>query len=159
MSIDNIELTPFLIQELFKNSLVESDSAEPVKKPDTTVSFSTLGHNRKKIIILVANDEPALRQAVVPILRANGYCVLEAQTADHALEIAQQTRGYLDVLLTNIGVPGMRGTELASRVVAVHPEVQVIYMSGYAAGVQESALLENSVFFQKPSGLRHFSNN
>jgi len=84
--------------------------------------------------ILVANDEPALRQAVVPILRANGYCVLEAQTADHALEIAQQTRGYLDVLLTNIGVPGMRGTELASRVVAVHPEVQVIYMSGYAGG-------------------------
>jgi len=109
--------------------------------------------------ILVADDEPALRQAVVPILRANGYCVLEAQTADHSLEIAQQTRGYLDVLLTNIGVPGMRGTELASRVVAVHPEVQVIYMSGYAAGVQESALLENSVFFQKPSGLRHFSNN
>jgi YesN/AraC family two-component response regulator len=42
-------------------------------------------------------------------------------------------------LLTDIGMPGMRATERASRVAAVHPEVQVIYMSGYAAGVQTSA--------------------
>ena len=91
-----------------------------------------------------------MRQAVVQILRANGYCVLEAQTADHALELAQQTRSRLDVLLTDIVMPGMRGTELASRVAAAHPEVQVIYMSGYAAEVQDSALLENSVFLQKP---------
>jgi two-component system, cell cycle sensor histidine kinase and response regulator CckA len=80
----------------------------------------------------------------------NGYNVLEAQTADHALEMARQTQGCLDVLLTDIVMPGMRGTDLASRVAAAHPEVQVIYMSGYAAGVQESALLENSVFLQKP---------
>jgi two-component system, cell cycle sensor histidine kinase and response regulator CckA len=100
--------------------------------------------------ILVADDEPALRQAVVQILRANGYNVLEAQTADHALEMARQTQGCLDVLLTDIVMPGMRGTDLASRVAAAHPEVQVSYMSGYAAGVQESALLENSVFLQKP---------
>lgn len=57
MSIDNIQLTPFLIQELFKNSLVESASPEEDKKTDQAVSFSVLGHNRKKIIILVANDE------------------------------------------------------------------------------------------------------
>ncbi|MDN3658700.1 hypothetical protein QWZ08_23865 [Ferruginibacter paludis] len=57
MNIDNIQLTPFLIQELFKNSLVESDNPEPVKKPDAAASFAILGHNRKKIIILVANDE------------------------------------------------------------------------------------------------------
>ena len=57
MSIDNIQLTPFLIQELFKKSLVESDSQESNKKLDPEVSFSVLGHNRKKIIILVANDE------------------------------------------------------------------------------------------------------
>ncbi|MDB5279948.1 MAG: hypothetical protein JWR61_4903 [Ferruginibacter sp.] len=57
MNIDNIQLTPFLIQELFKNSLVESDSPEPVKKRDAAASFAILGHNRKKIIILVANDE------------------------------------------------------------------------------------------------------
>jgi hypothetical protein len=57
MSIDNIQLTPFLIQELFKKSLVESDSQEPDKKLDPEVSFSILGHNRKKIIILVDNDE------------------------------------------------------------------------------------------------------
>jgi hypothetical protein len=57
MNIDNIQLTPFLIQELFKNSLVESGSPEPVKKRDAAASFAILGHNRKKIIILVANDE------------------------------------------------------------------------------------------------------
>jgi hypothetical protein len=57
MNIDNIQLTPFLIQELFKNSLIESNNPEPVKKSDAAASFAILGHNRKKIIILVANDE------------------------------------------------------------------------------------------------------
>jgi CheY-like chemotaxis protein len=105
---------------------------------------------RNPATILVADDEPALRQAVVQILRANGYSVLEPQTSNHALEIAEQTRGRLDVLLADIVMPGMRGTELASRVAAAHPEVQVIHMSGYAAEIQESGPLENSVFLQKP---------
>jgi two-component system cell cycle sensor histidine kinase/response regulator CckA len=54
------------------------------------------------------------------------------------------------VLLTDIVMPGLRGNELAQRVVQCHPEVRVIYMSGYAEGLQESNLPENSVSLQKP---------
>jgi hypothetical protein len=57
MSIDNIQLTPFLIQELFKKSLVESSGPEPAKNQEQISSFSILGHNRKKIIILVCNED------------------------------------------------------------------------------------------------------
>ena len=100
--------------------------------------------------VLIADDEAALRQAVVQILRTNGYKVLEAQTSPEALEMAQGYSGTLDVLLTDIVMPGLRGTELARRVAKAHPEVQVIYMSGYAEGFQESPLPENSIFLQKP---------
>jgi two-component system cell cycle sensor histidine kinase/response regulator CckA len=100
--------------------------------------------------VLVADDEAALRQAVVQILRTAGYRVLEAQTSAEALELARQHAGKLDILLTDIAMPGLRGPELARQVVSAHPEVQVIYMSGYAEGLQESALPENAVFLQKP---------
>src|SRR5258708_26888066 len=59
--------------------------------------------------ILVADDEAALRHAVVAILRTSWYNVFEAQTAPDALEIAQQHVGELDVLLTDIVMPGLRG--------------------------------------------------
>jgi two-component system, cell cycle sensor histidine kinase and response regulator CckA len=100
--------------------------------------------------ILVADDEAALRQAVVQILRTSGYKVLEAETSIEALEIAQKHAGTIDVLLTDIVMPGLRGTELAKRVSKTHPEAQVIYMSGYAEGFQNSQLPENSTFLQKP---------
>ena len=59
MSLDNIELTPFLIQELFKNSLVELYDTEPEKKTKQVVPFNVLGNNKKKVIIIVDNDETA----------------------------------------------------------------------------------------------------
>lgn len=100
--------------------------------------------------MLIADDQAALRQAVVQILRTGGYKVLEAQSSTEALEMAQQHAGTLDVLLTDIVMPGLRGPELARRVFKVHPEVQVIYMSGYAEGFSDAQLRVNSTFLQKP---------
>jgi PAS domain S-box-containing protein len=100
--------------------------------------------------ILVADDEAALRHALVDILRTSGYEVLEAQSATKALEIAEQHSGKLDILLTDIVMPGLRGTELARRVTKIHPSIQVVYMSGYAEGFSEVELPPNSVFLQKP---------
>jgi YesN/AraC family two-component response regulator len=53
-------------------------------------------------------------------------------------------------LLTDIVMPGLRGPELARRVAKVHPEVQIVYMSGYAEGLPEAQLPANSTFLQKP---------
>jgi CheY-like chemotaxis protein len=100
--------------------------------------------------ILVADDEPALRLAIVEILRASGYKVLEADSSTEALEIARQHHAHLDILLTDIVMPGLRGPELARRVAKVHPEVQIVYMSGYAEGLPEAQLPANATFLQKP---------
>jgi len=100
--------------------------------------------------ILVADDEVALRHAVVEILRSSGYKVFESQTAPNALEIAEQHVGELDVLLTDIVMPVMGGPELARRVTKIHPGIRVIYMSGYAEGFPDAELPSNSVFLQKP---------
>ena len=100
--------------------------------------------------ILVADDEPALRQAIVEILRGSGYKVLEADSSMQALEIARQHLAHLDILLTDIVMPGLRGPELAHRVAKIHPEVQIVYMSGYAEGLPEAQLPENATFLQKP---------
>jgi PAS domain S-box-containing protein len=100
--------------------------------------------------ILVADDESALRHAIVEILRGNGYKVLEAETSTQALEMARQHQDQLDILLTDIVMPGLRGPELARRVAKVHPEVQIVYMSGYAEGFPEAQLPANATFLQKP---------
>jgi PAS domain S-box-containing protein len=110
----------------------------------------TTAHSGSDATILIADDESALRHAIVEILRSNGYKVLEAESSTHALEIARQHRGQLDILLTDIVMPGLRGPELARRVAKVHPEVQIVYMSGYAEGFPEAQLPAHSTFLQKP---------
>ncbi len=57
MSLDNIELTPFLIKELFKNSLVEFYETESEKKPKVVLPFNVLGNNRSRVVIIIENDE------------------------------------------------------------------------------------------------------
>src|SRR5260370_5260896 len=89
-------------------------------------------------------------KALVEVLRRHRYRVLEGETSTEALEMARQHQGKLDILLTEIVMPGLRGPELARRVARAHPEVQIVYMSGYAEGLPETQLPENSTFLQKP---------
>ena len=122
----------------------------PVFEPQHPSLVSPEGGNGNGETILVADDEPALRQALVEFLQTSGYKVLHAQTATEALEMAQKNPGNIDVLLTDVVMPGLRGPELARRVTATHPEIRVIYMSGYAEGFSEAQLPESSTFLQKP---------
>ena len=117
----------------------------PARESADSVQFSGDG-----ITVLVADDEVPLRQAVVEILRSSGYTVFEAETALEAVEIAEQRVAKLDVLLTDVVMPGLRGPELARRVSERHPGVHVLYMSGYAEGLPETQLPPNSTFLQKP---------
>lgn len=102
------------------------------------------------VTVLVADDETPLRQAVVEILRSTGYTVFEAQTATDAANIAAHRIKKLDILLTDVLMPGLRGPELARLVSQRHPGVHVVYMSGYAEGLPEMQLPPNSAFLQKP---------
>ena len=100
--------------------------------------------------ILLADDEAALRHAVAEILRQTGYTVFEADTALDALAVAECHAGEIDVLLTDIVMPGRRGTDLATQVRTLRPDIKVIYMSGYAEGISETQLLDNTQYLQKP---------
>ena len=107
----------------------------PAPKSQQLSPAQTMTHASGGATILIAHDETALRQAVVEILRASGYKVLEARTAPHALEIAKQHLGELDVHLTDIVLPGLRGSRTRS---ARNRAIRVIYMLGYAEGLPEA---------------------
>jgi CheY-like chemotaxis protein len=81
--------------------------------------------------ILLVEDDSALRKMAVEVLRDTGYKVVIAQSGAEALKVAAKHRGALDVLLTDVVMPGMTGPELAGKIVAIRPRIQILYMSGY----------------------------
>lgn len=81
--------------------------------------------------ILLVEDDSALRKMAAEVLRDTGYKVMIAQSGAEALQVAAKHRGPLDVLLTDVVMPGMTGLELASQIVALRPRIQILYMSGY----------------------------
>jgi len=84
--------------------------------------------------ILVAEDQPDLRWMICQFLQELGYSVLEAKDGGDAVALAEQYKGTIDVLLTDIVMPHVRGSEVARRLVASRPGMKVIFMSGYTEG-------------------------
>ncbi|MGO9642864.1 MAG: PAS domain S-box protein [Candidatus Acidiferrales bacterium] len=82
--------------------------------------------------ILVAEDESDLRTMVCDFLGARGYTVLAAADGNEAASLSTRYPGPIDLLLTDIVMPGMRGSELAKHVTSARLETKVLYMSGYA---------------------------
>ena len=81
--------------------------------------------------ILLVEDDPALRKMAAEVLRDTGYKVVTAQSGTEAIKVAAQHHGPLDVLLTDVVMPGMTGRELAGQIVTTHPRIRILYMSGY----------------------------
>lgn len=103
-----------------------------------------------RVSILLVDDEAGIRHAAAEILRQSGYTVFEAATPSDAATVSKSHSGQIDVLLTDVVMPGLRGPELAALVQASRPDIKVIYMSGYAEGISESQLPDNSYYLQKP---------
>jgi PAS domain S-box-containing protein len=103
--------------------------------------------------ILVAEDEPSLREMVSDTLSMCGYRVLLARSGPTALEIWKREEGRIDLVLTDMVMPGgMMGTDLAAELQASNPEVKVIFTTGYSPGVnvQQAPLREGVNFLPKP---------
>ena len=103
--------------------------------------------------VLVAEDEDALRQMVVQILKIQGYSVLEASSGKHALEVWEHANRPVDLLLTDMVMPGgIMGSELAERLTSRCPRLKVIYTSGYSPGMagRDASLLQGRNFLSKP---------
>jgi len=103
--------------------------------------------------VLVAEDEDALREMVVQVLRIQGYTVLEAASGREALEVWERADRPVDLLLTDMVMPGgIMGSELAECLVRQSPQLKVIYTSGYSPGMagRDDSLLNGHNFLPKP---------
>jgi PAS domain S-box-containing protein len=109
-----------------------SRSADPLTPPEPV---PTAGHGET---LLVVEDEAALRDVAGRILSGAGYRVLAAEGGAEALALAARHDGEIDLLLSDVVMPGMLGKDLAERLVVVRPGTRVLYMSGYAQPVLHS---------------------
>jgi CheY-like chemotaxis protein len=102
--------------------------------------------------ILVAEDEPAVRELVKQTLEQLGYRVLEATDGYEALRVVEQHTSHIHLLLTDVIMPLMNGHELATRLRSVRPGIKVLYMSGYADDVLAFHGIDRPeiAFIQKP---------
>jgi two-component system cell cycle sensor histidine kinase/response regulator CckA len=110
--------------------------------------------------VLVAEDERDVRILAIQILKRQGYKILEAANGGEALLICEKHRGEIHLMLTDIVMPGMSGRELAERLLQLHPEMKVLYMSGYPyhAVMRHGILGEEPNFIQKPFSLQALVN-
>jgi CheY-like chemotaxis protein len=99
--------------------------------------------------VLLCEDEPDVRELAREVLEDYGYAVLEAKDGEEALERAAGHTGSIHLLLTDVIMPRMNGSELVARLTRERP-LKVLYMSGYT----ETAMIRGSVpdapFLQKP---------
>ena len=102
--------------------------------------------------VLLVEDEDGVRSLIQLLLQRNGYRVLEAHNAEHALQIAESTKDKIHLLLTDLILPRLGGRELAERITAFRPEIKCLFMSGYTDdSVLKSGVFENQTpFLQKP---------
>ncbi len=102
-------------------------------------------------ILLVEDDDP-VRAAVCSILERSGYRVLEARNGGEALLVCEQHRERIHLLLTDVVLPRMNGTQLARRLTSGRPDMKVLFMSGYTGEtiVHHGVLVPGSAHLQKP---------
>ena len=103
-------------------------------------------------VVLLAEDEPQVRELAARILADLGYVVLEASDGREALKTAERHPGIIDLLLTDIVMPRMTGRELARRLRLARPETRVLYMSGHSedAVALHGESVRGSGFIRKP---------
>lgn len=97
-------------------------------------------------------DEPAILKMPLAMLTAKGYEVIGAASPQEALDAARAHEGLIRLLITDVVMPGMNGKELARKMLALHPDLNCIYVSGYTANViaHRGVLDEGVHFIQKP---------
>jgi PAS domain S-box-containing protein len=109
-----------------------------------------LAGGREKVLLV--EDEPAVREATRALLARLGYQVLVARDGADALALADTHAARIDLLLTDVVMPGLNGRQLAERLLARRPGLAVVYMSGYTEEVVDQAgvLEEGLILVQKP---------
>ena len=122
---------------------VPGGEPEPGPKPASAAAGET---------ILVVDDEDMVRGLLRNILNAAGYRVIEARNGQEALALAGREKGTINLLLTDVVMPGMTGLELAEKLRPGRPRTRVLFISGYTdrVAIQEAASRHGRAFLEKP---------
>jgi two-component system cell cycle sensor histidine kinase/response regulator CckA len=117
------------------------DTHVPVTRPPTAEGT-----------LLLVEDEESVRRLARRVLEGVGYRVLEAASGVEALRVIEGWDGPLDLVVTDVIMPGMSGQELSARLRERRPALRILYVSGYTddAILQHGTLLPNTGFLQKP---------
>jgi PAS domain S-box-containing protein len=133
----------------FKIYLPKVEDALEAQKQTSEIPASLHGTET----VLLVEDELSLRKLSRHLLELCGYSVLEAENGTDALKISQEhNQRNIDLLLTDVVMPGMSGRALADRLVKQRPKTRVVYMSGYTGQTvgEHGVLAEGSFFLPKP---------
>lgn len=124
----------------------------PLDRDDNDSKARGWNPHRAMTTILVIEDEDAVREMLKTTLERNGFHVLAANGGSAALELCETEATPVDLLLTDIVMPGTSGTDLAGYLAVRYPEMRVVRMSGFTETMLgESGLQrDESLFLQKP---------
>jgi PAS domain S-box-containing protein len=122
---------------------------QPAPTPAGVAAASAQGG---KEVVLLVEDDDAVRSLTQRILKSEGYTVLEARSGEEALRAGARHSGPIHLLLTDMIMPKMSGRDLAGRMRQGHPEAKVVFMSGHSEDLlrEPGAATEHSGFIQKP---------
>lgn len=139
---------------IFAVALPATAAGEPAapSRPEPKVAAGTE-------VILLVEDEEAVREMVHRLLAAAGYTVLVARHGQDAVLVADQYAGPIDLLLTDVIMPELHGPQLAKALRATRPTLRVVYMSGYTRNeIDRRGLVEiGAAFLPKPFSVAHLS--
>jgi CheY-like chemotaxis protein len=123
-------------------------SDQPAPTPPVTKTTSPSGSET----LLVVEDEEILRRLMVRILSTGGYEVLTACCGREALQIIETTEVPISLVLSDVVMPEMSGYELARKLHTLHPEIKILFTSGYttASRPEDKTQVEHTAFIQKP---------
>jgi PAS domain S-box-containing protein len=125
-----------------------------VDEPAEKLKVQEIGEEfpRGSETILVVEDDKEVRNLTVRILKRQGYTVLDGSYGDEAFSVCRQHKGPIHLLLTDVVMPGMDGRALSESLSQLHPEMKVLYMSGYTddAIVHHGVMEKGMNYIQKP---------
>jgi CheY-like chemotaxis protein len=123
---------------------------EPLEEIKKEVLKEELPHGNETILIV--EDEGEVRKLISKMLETQGYRILETSNGEDALLVCERRNGPIHLMLVDVIMPGMSGSELAKVLKPLYPEIKILYMSGYTDdAIVRHGFVEKGVnYIQKP---------